>query len=320
MAVRERCLITGARGFVGGHLATALIRDGYEVVGLNRSGKWDGIHQDLASQVPLHHADLIDRSATEKVLAQVRPDWIFHLAGFANPGHSFRDPPAAWQGNLGATQALYEVILSLGMQPRILFVSSGLVYGDTGPGTSICSEETVLRPASPYAASKAAADLLSYQQTRNPGLDIVRVRPFNQIGPGQSADYAAANFARQIAGAESGKHPRLVETGDLGAHRDLTDVRDMVRAYIRLLQVGVKGEVYNAGSGTTICIRDLLHQLVALAKVPVEIREKLDPSRAGDTAVSRADVTQLKETTGWQPAYTLEQTLSEMLADWRQRV
>src|SRR5439155_26103726 len=145
-----------------------------------------------------------------------------------------------------------------GRRPRLLYVSSGLVYGDAGPGEQVCTEETPLKPASPYAASKAAADLLSYQQTRSPGLDVVRVRPFNQLGPGQSADYAVARFASEIVAVERGVKPHVELRGDLNARRDLTDARDMVRAYVRLLEVGRTGEVYNAGSGRTYRMQDIL--------------------------------------------------------------
>jgi GDP-4-dehydro-6-deoxy-D-mannose reductase len=306
-----RCLITGATGFVGRHLAAALRAGGYEPVGLAR--------RPAAADFPVHAADLTDVPATEAVLRDVRPDWVFHLAGYASPGRSFREPAAAWAGNLSATQGLYEAVNRSGRRPRILHVSSGLVYGDVGPGEQVCIEETPLRPASPYAASKAAADLLSYQQTRSPGLDVVRVRPFNQIGPGQSADYAAPNFARQIVAVERGQAAHVEARGDLNGRRDLTDVRDMVRAYVRLLEVGKSGEVYNAGSGRTYRMQEVLDRLVALAGVPVTVVENPDQSRTADTAVSRADPRKLREATGWEPAYSLDQTLTDMLEDWRRR-
>jgi GDP-4-dehydro-6-deoxy-D-mannose reductase len=310
-----RCLITGATGFVAGHLADALAAAGHDVLGLARSA---GSRYGPAP-FPLYSVDLLDTDETERALRDARPGWIFHLAGYANPGRSFRDPTGAWVGNLSATQSLCEAVSRSGMQSRMLYVSSGLVYGDAGQGTYVCTEETPLRPASPYAASKAAADLFCYQQTRNPGLDIVRVRPFNQIGPGQSADYAAPNFARQIAAIERGEMPPVVATGDLGGQRDLTDVRDMVRAYIRLLEVGVAGEVYNAGSGQTYVIRDVLDRLIAKSRVPVKVEERADPDRAADTVVSRADTRKLREATGWSPTYSLDQTLADILDDWRGR-
>lgn len=306
-----RCLITGCTGFVGQHLAAALTAAGHECVGVARDpGSLD---------IPVHTADLIDPTAAEAVLRAVRPEWVFHLAGYADNGRSYREPAAAWDGNLGVTRTLYDAVARSGRRPRILYVSSGLVYGDAGPGEHVCTEETPLRPASPYAASKAAADLLSYQQTKSPGLDVVRVRPFNQIGPGQSADYAVANFARQIVLVERGQASAVEVRGDLTARRDLTDVRDMVRAYVRLLEVGRTGEVYNAGSGRTYVIQDILDHLIALSGAPVKIEERMDTSRKADTSVTRADTRKLREATGWKPAYSLDQTLADVLADWRGR-
>jgi len=308
-----KCLVTGATGFVGRHLSAALAAAGHEVFGLARaSGSHDG-----SVGFPLYAADLLDAAAVDLTLQEVRPDWLFHLAGYANAGRSFREPEAAWSGNLHATQSLYTAIERSGLRPRILFVSSGLVYGDAEPGAPAFDELALLQPASPYAASKAAADLLSYQQTRSPGLDIVRVRPFNQIGPNQSAEYAAANFVRQIVAIERGNHDPKIVTLDLSAERDLTDVRDMVQAYIRLLEVGKTGDVFNAGSGRTYVMRDVLNKLIAMCRAKVDVEERPDPSRAKDTAVTRADTTKLRASTGWTPAYSLEQSLQDMLTDVR---
>lgn len=306
-----RCLITGSNGFVGRHLVAALTAAGHEGVGVGR--------ESGPSAVGYHVADLTDTTAAEGVLNAARPDWVFHLAGYANTGRSYREPAAAWAGNLTLTRSLYDAVARSGLRPRILYVSSGLVYGDAGPGEHVCTEDMPLKPASPYAASKAAADLLSYQQTRSPGLDVVRVRPFNQIGPGQSADYAAPNFARQVVAVERGQAKAVEVRGDLTARRDLTDVRDMVRAYIRLLEVGTTGEVYNAGSGQTYRMQEVLDRLVALAGVPVRVEERMDVARTADTAVSRADISKLRAATGWEPTYPLDRTLGDMLADWRGR-
>jgi GDP-4-dehydro-6-deoxy-D-mannose reductase len=306
-----RCLITGATGFVGRHLVAALRAAGHECVGLARdSGD---------SEFPVHSIDLSDTVAAEAVLRSVGPDWVFHLAGYADNGRSYREPGAAWAGNLTVTQSLYDAVSRSQLHARILYVSTGLVYGDAGPCEHVCTEEMPLKPASPYAASKAAADLLSYQQTRSPGLDIVRVRPFNQIGPGQSADYAAANFGGQVVAVERGTATAVEVRGDLSGRRDLTDVRDMVKAYIRLMEVGRTGEVYNAGSGRTYRMQDILDRLVALAGVPVTVEERMDVSRKVDTAVSRADIRKLREATGWEPAISLDQTLKDILDDWRRR-
>ena len=176
----------------------------------------------------------------------------------------------------------------------MLFVSTGLVYGEPDRPSGACDEHTTLKPASPYAASKAAADLVSYQYTRSAGLDIVRVRLFNQIGPRQSADFAVPNFARQIAAAEAGQQPPVVETGDLSARRDITDVRDIVAAFPLLLEKGVTGEAYNAARGDSYRIQDLLDRLVALSRVPIRVNQAVEPGRRADTAMTRADVRKLR--------------------------
>lgn len=302
-----RCLITGATGFVGRHLSAALRAAHHEVIGLARTA--------ATADIPLHAVDLNDPSTTASILRQVQPDWVFHLAGFADNGRSFLEPAAAWAGNVDATRSLYTAITQAKIHPRILYVSTGLVYGDAGPGERVFTETDSLRPASPYAESKVAAEQLSRETT----LDIVCVRPFNQIGPGQSPNYAVANFARQVVAIERGVQSQVQIKGDLNGRRDLTDVRDMVRAYIRLLEVGVAGEVYNAGSGQTYRMGDILESLAKLARITLKIDDQSDPNRQADTAVSRADNRKLQQTTGWKPEHTLDQTLADVLADWRGR-
>ena len=244
---------------------------------------------------------------------------LFHLAGYAKTGQSFREPDVCWRDNLDATRHLFDALARTDVRPRILFASTGLVYGDPDPGLEYTDERTTLKPASPYAASKAAADLLAYQVSRTAGLDVMRVRLFNQIGPRQSADYAVPNFARQIAAIERGEQPPVLETGDLSAFRDLTDVRDMVRALVLVMQKGECGAVYNAGTGWVRQMGDVLRTMVGLARVSVEVRSKSESVRAGDTTVSKADPRKLKMATGWEPRYDLTQTLADVLESWRTR-
>ncbi len=312
-----RILITGMTGFVGGHLVESLVKRGDALFGFCRRGQWPANLAHLAGKAELLPGELTDGSRVEAVLNHARPDWVIHLAGYANPGRSHAEADQCWTDNLGGTRSLYDAITRTNLQPRILYVSTGLIYGEPDDPDGACDERTTLKPATPYATSKAAADILSYQYTRNPGLDIVRIRLFNQIGPRQSADYAAANFARQIAAAEAGRQPPVIETGDLTARRDITDVRDMVAAFPLLLETGRPGEAYNAGRGETYRIQDLLDRLIAQSRVRLEVRQRSEPARKADTAVTRADSRKLCQATGWSPRIPLDRTLADILDDWR---
>jgi GDP-4-dehydro-6-deoxy-D-mannose reductase len=312
-------LITGATGFAGGYLAEALLADGHsDVVGLSRAGAWPAEWAHLQERVPLRACDLCDGRAVERLLRDVKPTQVYHLAGYAAPGRSFAEPDAAWAGNLTATRALYDAVVRWGGRPRILFVGSGLVYGD-GAGRAAQDEDTPFRPASPYAASKAAADLVSYQYAVSPGLDIVRARPFNHVGPRQSPQYAVPNFARQIAAIQRGERPAVLETGNLSPRRDLTDVRDVAAAYLALMRQGKTGDAYNVASGRTWAMSEVLDRLLTLAGLRVELRQRADLVRSADPNAPPVDCSRLRRDTGWQPRYPLEQTLADTLAYWRQR-
>ena len=312
-----RILITGGTGFVGGHLTELLAREGgHALAGLSRSAAWSPEWAHLAGAAELHAIDLHDGAAVERLVRDFRPDWLFHLAGYANAGKSFREPDLCWHDNLTATRSLYAAVARSGLTPRTLFVSTGLVYGDPDSADGAVAEDAPLRPASPYAASKAAADLLSYQVTRSPGLPVVRVRLFNQTGPRQSPDYAVPNFARQLAEIAAGRREPTLQTGDLSSSRDLSDVRDVVAAFRLVIERGTPGEVYNAGSGVARRMQDVLDTLVRLSGLAVTVTRKPDAGRAADTAVTRADAGKLRRATGWAPRIPFEQTLRDTLDYW----
>lgn len=313
-----RVLITGITGFVGGHLTERLLAEGgHRVAGLSRDGQWPTGLEHLNARAELHAADVLDTEAVERVVRRVQPDWLFHLAGYANTGRSFRQPDECWQLNLDGARRVFDAVLRSGLRPRVLFASTGLVYGDPDPGRDAIDETTTLKPASPYAASKAAADLLAYQLFRSAGLDVVRVRLFNQIGPRQAAGFALPDFARQIVAIERGQQPPILHTGDLSAFRDLTDVRDMAAALRMVIEKGESGGAYNAGSGRVWRMADVVSRLVAAARVPVEVQSKVQPGRDKDTAVSRADPGKLRTATGWEPEFALDRTLNDVLESWR---
>ncbi len=315
-----RILVTGITGFAGGALAEALLaRPDMDLSGLSRGGFWPALWSHLADRVPLHQADLHDPHSVEKVLRQLQPERIFHLAGYAQVGRSFQEPDAAWAGNLTVTRVLYEAVARWGGKPRILFAGSGMIYGDTSSPDEVQSELTTLRPNSPYGASKAAADLLSYQVTRHPGLDVVRARPFNHIGPGQSSEFAIPNFARQLVAIERGRQPTVLETGNLSPRRDLTDVRDMVSAYQLSIEKGRSGEAYNIASGSLHSMQSVLDRLVALTGLQVEVRQRSTLVRSTELAGVCVDTTKLRQETGWAPRYSLDETLADTLAFWRKQ-
>jgi GDP-4-dehydro-6-deoxy-D-mannose reductase len=311
-------LITGAAGFAGCYLTEALLSRGSRVVGVSRRARWPEAWRQLKQRAELLPCDLTDGQAVRQVLEAVRPSVICHLAGYASVGGSFKDPEAAWQGNLTATRRLLEGVERSGLRPRILWVGSGLIYGQpTEPGP--VSESCPLRPDTPYAASKAAADLACFQVTRSAGLEIVRARPFNHTGPHQPADFAIPNWARQLAAIERGEIPPVLEVGDLGTHRDLSDVRDVVDAYLLLLEHGQSGEAYNIGSGVSHSMAEVLQRLIALSGLNVEVRTRADLLRPAEQAHITVDASALRRQTGWAPAHTLDQTLADTLDAWRAR-
>jgi len=314
-----RIVIAGITGFVGGHTAEALLAEGpHELHGLSRTGQWPPGLSHLADRVRLHATDYSPQSL-KGLIGAIRPESVWHFAGYANPSRSKLEPEVVRAANVGVTRDLFEAIVASGCRPRVLFTSTGLVYGSVEGSELVCSETTPFHPRTPYAESKIEAEQVCVEIAAE-GLEVIRVRSFNQIGPRQSADYAAASFARQIARIESGQQPPVLRTGDLCSQRDLTDIRDLVRAYISLMDRGAPGEAYNAGSGSTRSIRELLQGMVAHSTVGIAVEENSDPLHRADTSVSRADIRKLQAATQWSPQIAFSQTLLDILNGWRAAV
>lgn len=313
-----RALVTGITGFVGGHLAEHLTGMGDLVVGLSGSGRWPEGREAIGRAARVERFDLAsgDDAALADLIARKQPEAIYHLAAQANPQASVADPRGTWALNLGGTLTLLEAVKASGLRPRVVIVGSGVCYGNPPPEYLPVAEDCPLRPNNPYAASKAAADLLGIQHHLAHGTDVVMARPFNHAGPGQSSTYVLGALARQVAEVEAGKKPR-VEVGNLDVVRDFTDVRDVVRGYRLLATKGVAGEIYNLGSGRGTRLADALEFLRSRATAPVEVF--VDPARVRpvDQPLLVADASKLRAATGWEPAFTIEQTLADMLDDWR---
>jgi GDP-4-dehydro-6-deoxy-D-mannose reductase len=279
-------LVTGADGFVGRHLAGALREAGWRLTTTDRHGSVDLVGELLELPLP-----------------RKRFDVVFHLAGFANPSASIDHPAAAWQGNAEATARVVRSV-SAG---RFVVASSCMVYGPR-PGRT--DERVPASPRTPYAASKLCAEALALSS----GKDVVILRPYNHTGPGQSDAYVCPAIARQIARAEAGTGPKVVELGALAPRRDFFDVRDMVRAYLLAASKGRRGEVYNVATGTPVPIRTVLDLLLRQTKVPMKVR-----AREGRADVVSGDASKFRAATGWRPLIPLTQTLADLLAYERTR-
>ena len=309
-----RALVTGISGFVGGHLAEHLVAEGDLVVGLSASGRWPADLAHLGKTVRLEPFDLVEQGEAElaELVRRKQPEVIYHLAAQSNPQGSLTDPRGTWALNLGGSLNLLEAVKSSGQKPRVVLVGSGVCYGNPAPEFIPVNEDCPLRPNNPYAASKAAVDLLGIQHYLAHGTDVVMVRPFNHAGPRQSPRYVLAGLALQVAEVEAGRRECL-EVGNLDVVRDFTDVRDVVRAYRLLGQHGQPGEIYNLGSGQGTKIADALEYLRSQATKTVPVR--VDPARVRpvDQPLLVADASKLRAAVGWEPRYTIEQTLADML-------
>lgn len=316
-----RAVVTGISGFVGGHLAEHLLESGDLVVGLSATGLWPVPLAHLGRQVRLEACDIVNEpeEALADRLVRKQPEVIYHLAAQASPQASLADPRATWALNLGGVMNLLEALRRSGLRPRVVLVGSGVCYGNPPPEYLPVSETCPLRPNNPYAASKACADLLGIQHHLAYGTEVVMARPFNHAGPRQSPQYVLASLVRQIAEVEAGRR-ECVDVGNLEVVRDFTDVRDIVCAYRLLAQQGRPGEIYNVGTGRDLKLSELLESLCGLAHKPIEVR--VDPARLRPVDQPRllANPAKLRAETGWEPRYSIEQTLIDMLDDARAAV
>ena len=298
-----KAFVTGASGFVGRHLVAHLRDCGDEVVPTDRT---DG------------GPDLLDTDGFATLVAEVCPDVIYHLAGQADVAASWLSPIETMRVNVEGTHNILEVARTFGVA-KVLTVSSADIYGVVAPEELPIVESAPLRPVSPYAASKAAADLVALQAHLGHGQDVVRARAFNHLGPGQSKSFVGAGFAARIVAAERSGDDEL-QTGDLTPRRHFTDVRDVVRAYRLLATEGRPGVAYNICSGTSVSIGELAGLLLGLTDARMRLVEDPDLLRPVELPELRGDASLLRRHTGWAPSISLDETLSDVLEDWRLRL
>lgn len=312
-----RILITGATGFVGNHLRQYfLTQTDWDIVGTSYPDMPPS--PDDPQRETLRFLDLRDAAVTRALLAQSPPDYVIHLAAQSHVPTSYQDPWGTLDNNIRGQLNLLEGFKALNLAPRTLVIGSGEEYGRANAEELPLTEDHPLRPENPYSVSKVAQDVMGYQYFISFGLPIIRIRPFNHVGPGQSARFVLPAFASQVAGIEAGKQAPVMRVGNLEPARDFTDVRDVVRAYHRALVHGKPGEVYNVASGMPRTIQSLVDRLVALATVP--IRVEIDPERyrPADVPIFYGSAAKLQQDAGWQPEIPFEQTIQDVLDEWRQ--
>ena len=314
-----RVLITGAGGFVGGQLcAYLLLHTDWELIGTVYPQLPESPPGD--SRLQRRYADLRNPDGVEALLREVQPECVFHLAAQSFVPASFEDPWDTLENNIRAELNVLEAVRRSGREVRVLVVGSNEEYGAPTPEELPQTEESSLRPNNPYAVSKVAQDLLGLQYFLAHGVPVVRVRPYNHTGPGQSPRFVVPSFAEQIARIEAGLQEPVLKVGNLDAARDFTDVRDIVRAYHLAVTQGEAGEVYNLASGRPQSVRGLLEMLLGYSRT--DIRVERDPSRYRpvDVPVVYGSAEKFRCRTGWEPDIPFEQTLRDVLDYWRQEV
>lgn len=296
-----RVLVTGASGFVGRYLVDALRERGDDVFACG------GPHDAATGVFAL---DLADSKSVDAALEAARPELIFHLAAQTFVPYSLDSPLTTYEVNAVGTARLAEAVRRTGSQPRLFFSSSAEVYGARDAADYPLHERLDARPRNPYGASKAAAEAMLLAAAQSYGLDVVIARAFNHIGPGQHEHFAVASFAHQLARIAGGAEPQMY-VGNLAAARDFLDVRDVVEAYLTLARRGEGAHIYNVCSGRAVTIRDVLRELIAIARVPVEVREDEDRIRVADAPLSVGSDEKLRAL-GWRPSIPLAQSLRDV--------
>lgn len=314
-----RALITGAEGFVGGHLCEYLLKHTDWTLTGTVLGQSDDV-KPANPRLKLHSLDLRAPDSVRLLVERTEPDYVFHLAAQSFVPTSFSAPWDTLENNIKSELNLLEAVRRSGHETRFLVVGSNEEYGAPSPEELPQTEQSPLRPNNPYAVSKVTQDFLGLQYHLAYGMDVVRVRPFNHTGPGQSPRFVVPAFASQVARIEAGLQEPVMRVGNLSTSRDFTDVRDMVRGYWLAVTEGEAGEVYNLASGQAYSIQGLLETLVDQSGV--EIRVEVDPERYRpvDVPVVYGSAEKLRQRTGWRPRIGFEQTLLDTLGYWRTEI
>jgi GDP-4-dehydro-6-deoxy-D-mannose reductase len=297
-----KLLVTGASGFVGRYVA--------EAVHGGRFGQCTMV-------APPAGWDIRDAGAVDRFVAEAKPDCVLHMAAQSFVPQSFADPRGTLEINFFGTLNLLMALRASGFSGRMIYVSSGDIYGRVPEAELPVDEQRWPEPRSPYATSKVAAEQLCLQWHRTEALDVMVARPFNHVGPGQDPRFVLPALARQVVAIADGKQPAVIDAGDIDSTRDFTDVRDVVAAYAAILEHGIAGSTYVIGSGKETRVRDLLEAMCRLENINPEIRQNPAKLRASEQRRMVADASRLRRDTGWEPGISLDTALLGILKDAR---
>lgn len=308
----KKALITGIAGFVGSHLAEYLISKNFEVFGFYHPSHDSRNLKSIQGKLKLYPIDILDQKSIESAIKNITPDYVFHLAASSSPAQSFKEPVKTMENNIFGQISLLDAIVKFSPHAKVLIIGSAEEYGAIDKKDLPLNENSPLKPASPYAVSKIAQDFLGYQYFLHSNLHVVRVRPFNHIGPRQSTAFVVPAFANQIAQIEL-KGEGVIKVGNLNSYRDFTDVRDIVQAYLLALLEGVEGEVYNIGSGKLTKISEILKTLLSFSNLKIKV--EVDKTRFAPVEIKAisCDFSKFHKATGWQPKIPLKTTLFDTI-------
>lgn len=314
----RKALVTGIAGFAGSHLSELLLKEHIEVFGFYHPSHSTENINHIKDKLNLIACDVLVKKTVEESTKKIKPDLVFHLSAFSSPPQSFLNPQATLNNNIEGQLNLLESLAKINSNAKILIIGSSEEYGDIPKKYLPANEDTPFAPTSPYAVSKIAQDMLGLQFFLHNKLKIVRVRPFNHIGPRQAPMFVVPSFASQVAQLEK-QGGGILKVGNVETYRDFTDVRDMVKAYLLALDMGKFGEVYNIGSARSIKIKEVLEKLLSFTKAKIKIQVEKSRLRTKDTQEVICNFTKFKKQTGWEPKIPIDTTLFDTIEYERSR-
>lgn len=310
-----KALVIGAAGFVGNYLIDCIREELLCDVVATKLSKDNFYRED----VEVCNLDIMDKSAIISLMKKYRPQYIFHLAAQSSVAYAWKNPVFTAEVNVNGGFNVIDAIRLLDYKPKVLLVGSGEEYGYIEDSTKLIKESDVVHPGNVYAATKACQNMIATVYSRAYGLDLVMVRAFNHIGPNQTAAFVVSDFCKQVAMIEKGLQQPIIKVGNLDAKRDFTDVRDVVRAYVQIIQFGQGGETYNVGRGKAVAISDLLKMILSRSNIDIEIQVDVARLRPVDVPIIAPDVSKIYAATGWKPLISLESSIDDILNYWRSK-